>query len=68
MRNYGETGDAKYLGMAVNEVKNRSNPDHEPGIQNRRDGEAYLLNDCKDLGQLAAPPPGAGKTTDNIKR
>lgn len=41
---YGETKDPKYLKLAVEEVEKRSNRDKNPGIQNRRDAEAALLN------------------------
>ncbi len=43
---YLETSDSIYLKNAVHEVKSRSNRAKSPGIQNRRDAEAMLLNSC----------------------
>lgn len=42
--NYVETGDVRYLKIAVHEVEKRSNPDKNNGIQNRRDAEGALLS------------------------
>jgi len=36
--------DEKYLKQAIHEVTNRSNPNNESGIQNRRDAEGALLS------------------------
>ncbi len=43
IKNYVETGDVRYLKLAVHEVEKRSNPDKNNGIQNRRDAEGALL-------------------------
>ena len=47
MHKYYETDDKKYLALAVNEVKSRSNRDKNKGIQARRDAQAEILDSTK---------------------
>ena len=41
---YYETGETAYLQKAIDEIRHHSNPERHPGIQNRREAEADLLN------------------------
>ena len=42
--NFVQTGDEQYLGNAIYEIKDNSNPTHCPGLQHRRDRQAEMLS------------------------
>ena len=51
---YAKTGDEKHLSTAVEEMKSRSNPDKNKGIQNRRDYDSNMLNSIE--AKFYSPP------------
>lgn len=60
MHDYYSSGDTTHLDKALNELKNHSNRDKIPGIQNRRNREHDMLNSQKSP---LYSKPGEPKTT-----